>query len=91
MTYEWDDAKRRHNIKTHGIDFAGVDSLFDNFTLTIEDARFPYGEQRFLSIGLLNGRVVVVVHTERKESIRIISIRKATKNEQKIYYSEFPH
>lgn len=91
MKYEWDDVKRKHNLKKHGIDFADAESLFDNFTLTIEDIRLSYGEQRFSTIGLLNGRVVVVVHPERKDAIRIISIRKATRNEQKMYFTEFPH
>lgn len=88
MTYEWDEAKRRENVRRHGIDFAEFDQLFGGLTATIEDDRQAYGEQRFITLGLLRGRVVVVVHTERGDRIRIISVRKATKNEERFYFSE---
>lgn len=88
MEFEWDENKRKTNLRTHGIDFKGIDSVFNGYTLTIEDTRFEYGEQRFLTLGVLNGRVVVIVHTEREETIRIISIRKATKHEQSRYFSQ---
>ena len=55
-------------------------------TITILDDRFDYKEERFVTFGLLQGRVVSVVHTEDDEVIRIISVRKATKNEQKFYF-----
>ena len=64
--------------------------IFDSYTLTIEDDRYDYGEERFVTIGILEGRVVVVVHTENEDSIRIISIRKATKYEEKKYFSQIP-
>ena len=88
MTYEWDEAKRHENVRRHGIDFAEVDQLFTGLTATIEDDRHAYGEQRFITLGLLRGRVVVVVHTERGDRIRIISVRKATKNEERFYFWE---
>lgn len=52
----------------------------------MEDDRFDYGERRFVSLGLLRGRVIVVVHTELSDVTRIISARKATKYEQSIYF-----
>lgn len=88
MTFEWDEAKRRDNVRKHGIDFAGVTEVFGGLTATMEDNRHSYGERRFVTLGMLGGRVVVVVHTERKDRIRIISIRKATRNEQKLYFAE---
>ena len=88
MTFEWDEAKRRDNVRKHGIDFAGVDEVFRGLTATMEDDRHSYGEQRFITLGLLSGRVVVVVHTEREDRVRIISVRKAIKNEQQLYFSE---
>ena len=88
MTFDWDEAKRTGNVWKHGIDFIGVETVFDGLTVTVEDDRHAYGEQRFVTIGLLNGRVVVVVHTEREDRVRIISIRKATRNEERIYFSE---
>jgi uncharacterized DUF497 family protein len=88
MTVEWDEAKRRANVQKHGLDFVGIAEVFGGLTATMEDDRHPYGEQRFITLGLLSGRVVVVVHTERADRIRVISVRKATKNEQQLYYSE---
>jgi len=88
MRFEWDEAKRQSNILKHGIDFVGIETLFSAETITILDDRFGYGEERFITIGLLNGRVVVVAHTESNEVIRIISVRKATKNEETSYFEE---
>jgi uncharacterized protein len=56
--------------------------------VTVEDERFDYGEERFVTFGLLQGYVVAVVHTENKDYIRIISARKATKYEQKNYFEQ---
>jgi len=62
--------------------------IFDGYTLTIEDSRFDYGEERFVTLGILDGRVVTVIHTESEDLIRIISIRKATKYEEEAYFSQ---
>lgn len=88
MRFEWDEAKRQLNIEKHGIDFADLKPLFDGETVIIMDDRFDYGEYRFITLGLLNGIVFVVVHTETDEVIRIISARKATKYEEKRYFEE---
>jgi uncharacterized protein len=64
--------------------------VFSGYTLTLEDDRYDYGEKRFVTFGILDGRIVVIVHTESKNSIRIISIRKATKHEEKEYFSQIP-
>jgi len=90
MNFEWDYTKRKSNIKKHGIDFIDAPMIFAGYTLTIEDDRYNYGGERFVTFGILNGRVVVVVHTETENSIRIISIRKATKHEEKAYFSQIP-
>jgi uncharacterized DUF497 family protein len=90
VNFEWDDTKRKLNIKKHAIDFINASMIFDSYTLTIEDDRYDYGEERFVTFGILKGRVVVVVHTENEDSIRIISIRKATKYEEKKYFSQIP-
>jgi uncharacterized DUF497 family protein len=82
MRCEWDEAKRHSNIQRHGIDFMGIESVFAGRTVTILDDRFDYGETRFITLGLLSGRVVVIAHTETHEVMRIISVRKATKNEE---------
>ena len=91
MRSEWDEAKRRSNIQKHGIDFIGIESLFAETTVTVLDDRSDYGEHRFITSGLLSGRVVVVAHTEIREVIRIISVRKATKNEEASYFKEVAH
>jgi len=88
MEFEWDETKRLTNLRKHGIDFIDVSIVFDGDIVTVEDDRFNYGEQRFVTFGLLQGRVVAVVHTEREECIRIISARKATKYEQQIYFEQ---
>ena len=49
MKFEWDEAKRKSNIEKHGIDFVDTSVLFENVTLTIEDDRFDYGEERFVT------------------------------------------
>jgi uncharacterized DUF497 family protein len=88
MEFGWDEAKRRSNLRKHGIDFVGSEAVFAGAIVTILDDRFDYGEQRFVTFGLLDGRVVAVTHTEDAEVIRIISVRKATKNEESSYFKE---
>jgi uncharacterized DUF497 family protein len=88
MRYEWDAAKRIANLRKHGIDFIDVPVVFDGDIVTVEDARYNYGEQRFVTFGLLQDRVIAVVHTEREGLTRIISARKATKYEQRAYFEQ---
>ena len=88
MEFDWDEAKRQVNLRDHGIDFVCIETVFEGETVTIVDDRFDYGEQRFVPFGILEGRVVAVVHTETDEMIRIISVRKAARNEEKSYYKE---
>lgn len=88
MEYEWDEAKRFANLRKHGIDFTDVSVVFDGDIVTVEDDRYSYGEQRFVTFGLLQGRVVAIVHVERENCTRIISVRKATKYEQRTYFEQ---
>ena len=88
MEFEWDESKRTSNIRKHGIDFSDVPIVFSGSIVTIEDNRLDYGEERFVTFGLLQGHVVAVVHTESEDYIRIISARKATKYEQKNYFEQ---
>ena len=90
MKFEWDETKRKSNLIKHGIDFMDAPKIFDGYTLTIEDDRYDYGEERFVTFGILYGRAVSVAHTETEDLIRIISIRKAMKNEEKQYFSRIP-
>ena len=89
MKFEWDEKKRESNLKEHGFDFIDAIEVFIGATFSIEDERFDYGEHRYITLGILEGIVIVISHLEEDELIRVISIRKATKNEQKIYFKGF--
>ena len=69
MRFEWDEAKRKSNLKVHGLDFADAALVFGGLTASYEDDRFRYNEQRFVSLGLLRGVPVSIVHTESQEVI----------------------
>lgn len=90
MQYRWNELKRLGNIRKHGIDFVGCEAIFECHTILMEDDRFHYYERRFITIGLFEGRVVVVAHTETQDVIEIISIRKATRHEQKAWFQNIP-
>jgi uncharacterized DUF497 family protein len=86
--FEWDDEKNRMNIRKHGLDFADAAEIFELPMLIALDDRADHGEDRWIGIGVLRTRVVVVVFTERGEdTIRIISLRKALTYER-IRYEE---
>ena len=89
MRFEWDEEKNRANAEKHLISFEEAATIFDGAVLTVEDDRFDYGETRYLSFGdlLVGGGtvVIVVVHTTRRGNIRIISARKASRRERRIY------
>ena len=86
MQFIWDESKRIGNLKKHDLDFALTYLVFEHDTFTFEENSITYNERRFVALGLLNGIVVVVVHTETDDVIRVISLRKAVKNEQKLYF-----
>ena len=87
MRIEWDERKNIVNIRKHGLDFADAQDVFAGPMLVKLDTRQDYGEDRWIGLGNLHGIVVVLVYTESEDSdvIRIISIRKATKNEHEYY------
>ena len=84
MRFTWHEAKRISNLKAHGLDFVDAVKAFEGPTYTYEDDRFSYSDQRFVTLGLLSGVVVSLVHTESEYEIHCISFRKATKREQRI-------
>lgn len=75
------------NLRDHKLDFHDVSRVFEGPTVTYEDDRFAYGEQRFVTLGLLNGVAVSIVHLETPERIRIISFRKATRYEEAFLFN----
>lgn len=91
--FEWDARKNDENIRKHGFDFEDAREIFDSPMLVRPDTREDYGEDRWIGIGTILGRTVVVVFTERDdaEAIRIISLRKATRNEREDYEKAFSH
>ena len=88
VEFEWDEAKCRRNIFKHGIDFADLSAVFQDVLVTILDDRFDHDVTRCLTLGLLKGWVVVIAHNETESAIRIISARKATRDEEKSYYEQ---
>ena len=86
MRFTWSEAKRKLNIEQHGFDFVDAPRVFDGPTYTYEDDRFDYSEQRFITLGIVDEFVVSIVHTETSRVIRVISLRKATKHEQAIFF-----
>lgn len=87
LLFEWDQEKAKGNIKNHGISFEEASSVFgDVLSLTIYDPIHSEKEDRFILIGnSFKNRIIVVIHTERVDKIRIISARNATKNERMQY------
>ena len=87
FTFEWDDAKAASNRRKHGVSFDEAVTVFgDADALTFADTDHIDNEDRSRTYGLSSkGRLLVVVHTERRNNVRIVSARKATKHEQKIY------
>jgi uncharacterized DUF497 family protein len=73
-------------LKIHGLDFVDAALVFEGATYTFEDDRFSYGEQRFVTLGLLAGVPISIVRTESEHEIRVTSFRKATRREAQIYF-----
>lgn len=86
MHFEWDEAKNRINIQKHGIDFNDAVDIFKHPMLSLIDGKEDYEEERWIAIGWIKAMMGVVIYTEREgDVIRIISARKATKNEVRHY------
>lgn len=81
MQIQFDPDKRDQTLAIRGLDFARAGEVFTGVNVTAEDARFDYGEPRFTTVGVLDGRMVVMVWTPRGEVRRIISMRKANERE----------
>jgi uncharacterized DUF497 family protein len=89
MNFVWDPAKAEANYRKHGIRFEDAVEVFLGPTVSFPDERLEYGEEREITIGLVGGmNIVVVVHVERGEAVRIISARKAVRWERQLYEQE---
>jgi uncharacterized DUF497 family protein len=85
MRVEFDEAKRRLTLDRRGLDMARAIELFAGATITAQDDRRDYGESRYLTVGYLDGRMVMVVWTPRGEHRRIISMRRTNERETATY------
>jgi uncharacterized DUF497 family protein len=87
MYFEWDPVKARKNLRKHGVTFEEASSVFyDSLAVTGADPDHSEGEERMITFGMSSsGRFLVVAHTERGDSIRVISARVATQHERRIY------
>jgi uncharacterized DUF497 family protein len=85
--FEWDEAKAAANYISHGVRFEMARDVFhDPFAVEWLDDRFPYGEDRFIIIGMVDNRLLYVAYTMRGDAIRIISARGAEPYEKRKYY-----
>jgi len=87
MRFTWHEPKRQATFNQRSLDFAHAKQVFAGPTFTFEDDRKDYGEQRWVTLGLLQATVVVIVHTETEDEIHVISMRKADKDEQYLFFS----
>ena len=87
MQFEWDPRKAAENRSRHGVSFHEAATVFDDpLAITYADPGHSEGELRFLTFGIdSTGRLLVVAHTEGRDTIRIVSSRPATRKERKIY------
>jgi uncharacterized DUF497 family protein len=87
--FQWDDAKAAQNFAKHGVSFEAAKGVFkDPFAVEFNDDRDDYGEERFIIIGLADGRLLFVAYTMRDEAIRIISARAAEPFEKREYHEQ---
>ena len=87
LQFEWDPEKAKANLKKHNIGFEEASTIFeDPQFISFLDEEHSAEEERQITIGLSNKtRLLMAAHTQRKQHIRIVSARKATKNEEKFY------
>ena len=88
--FEWDESKRVANQEKHGIDFEGAARIFQGRVVLRPARKGSDGEERWIAVGLLADRIIAVVYTKRGSAFRLISARRARKNEQRAYRSENP-
>ena len=85
MRITFDPTKRDRTLAERGLDFARAEEVFAGKVFIREDDRFDYGEDRWITVGLLDERMVVVVWTQRGNARHVISMRKANEREQARY------
>ena len=87
LTFEWDETKAHENYRKHRVTFQFAARAFDDaHALDLVDDRMDYGEERWLRIALVEGRVLCVAYTRREEAVRIVSARTSTRRERRMYH-----
>ncbi len=89
MKLTWDEAKRQKTLQERQLDFKDAVEILTQCHLQIPDERVDYGEPRFIVVGFLQQRMIVLVYTPRNEAKHIISMRKANEREIKKYTQFF--
>jgi hypothetical protein len=85
VDFEWDEAKRRSNLRKHGVDFARVAAFEWATAVRFADNRRPYGEERWLALGRIGERLHTLVYTNRAGRTRVISLRRSKSQEVAVY------
>jgi uncharacterized DUF497 family protein len=89
LGFEWDENKNASNFAKHGLLFEEAIAMFNGFVSIRRDERRNYGEDRFIAGGMVQGQCMTLVFTQRPHGIcRIISVRKARKDEREIYHED---
>lgn len=85
MDFEWDAGKNRENQKKHGISFEEAIQIWQEPYVEVQDIAYAKSEKRSATLGKIAGKLYVAIWTQRKNKTRLISVRRARKNEEKIY------
>jgi uncharacterized protein len=88
MRYEWDENKRAANLAKHGVDFEEAGHFEWSLAIEAIDDRTDYGEERWVALGSIGGRLHVLIYTVNDENIRLLSLRKANRHEREYYEEE---
>jgi hypothetical protein len=85
VEFEWDEAKRIGNLRKHGVDFAQVTAFDWDTMIEVPDHRRAYGETRWQALGMIDNRLHMLIYTKRDSRTRVISLRKASREEKAAY------
>lgn len=88
--FEWDGDKADSNYEKHGVSFDFAIGIFEGDRIEVEDRRQDYGEKRIIALGAIEGEILIVIYTRRHGRIRIISARRAGRNDREKYHQTFP-
>lgn len=89
MLFEWDENKRLANLEKHGIDFVDAAAVFEGGARVYSYPSPKHEEDRWVTVGQANGRLIAVIWTERQRAVRLISARSAREEERRQYQALF--